>query len=173
MTLLGLLPPAINDEGDILYSMEVMLTILPVDVMTSAPFNADMVIAVDVENKDLSAFTGMTHIVERGDYGLVCQRLVAYYTTACSSDYAYPTSPVCSSYSPVSTTVRQLRAAARDHVIDLYIRPNITGIGLTRVRTLFTSSFSAVTLQRAISVAAMEGASLSGGTFHSDCSHYR
>ena len=128
MTLLGFLPPVVDDQGDILLDGGYAAN-LPVDVMASPSSHAHTIIAVDVEDKDLSGFDGMAHLARRSDYGLS----VSGWWLLFNKFFGKVKVPdfrqmliflACLSHS------RQLRAAAEKKIIDLYIRPPIEGIEL-------------------------------------------
>ena len=67
MTLLGFLPPVIDDNGDLLLDGGYANN-LPVDVMASSASHVHTLIAVDVEDKDLSGFDGLAHLAKRSDF---------------------------------------------------------------------------------------------------------
>ena len=128
MTLLGFLPPVIDDQGDILLDGGYAAN-LPVDVMASPLMNAHTVVGVDVESKDLSGFEGMAHLARRSDYGMSISGFWLLWNKLFGR-VKVPDFRQMLIYLACLSHSRQLRAAAERKIIDLYIRPPIEGIGL-------------------------------------------
>ena len=128
MTLLGFLPPVIDDNGDLLLDGGYANN-LPVDVMASPPSHARTIIAVDVEDKDLSVFDGLQHLARRRDLGMSISGLWLLWNKLFSR-VRVPDFRSILIYLSCLNHSRQLRQASERRIIDLYIRPPIEGIGL-------------------------------------------
>jgi predicted acylesterase/phospholipase RssA/CRP-like cAMP-binding protein len=120
MTVLGFLPPILDDNLDLLVDGGYVNN-LPVDILSSAGVN--VIIAVDVEDKDMSGFEGL---YQYGDgisgWWLLWQKIVG---TSKLPDFTQILGWLaCLNHS------RQLRNATQNHIIDLYIRPGIEKYGL-------------------------------------------
>ena len=128
MTLLGFLPPVVDDNGDILLDGGYGNN-LPVDVITAPPSYAHTVIAVDVEDKDLSVFDGLTHLARRKDYGMSISGLWLLWNKLFGG-VKVPDFRSILVYLACLNHSRQLRLAGERRLIDVYIRPRIEGYQL-------------------------------------------
>ena len=128
MTLLGFLPPVVDDNGDILLDGGYGNN-LPVDLISAPPSYAHTVIAVDVEDKDLSVFDGLTHLARRKDYGMSISGLWLLWNKLFGR-VRVPDFRSILIYLACLNHSRQLRLAAERRLIDVYIRPRIEGYQL-------------------------------------------
>ena len=128
MTLLGFLPPVVDDNGDILLDGGYGNN-LPVDIISAPPSYAHTVIAVDVEDKNVSVFDGLTHLARRKDYGMSISGLWLAYNKLFGTSKV-PDFRSILVYLACLNHSRQLRLASERRLIDVYIRPRIEGYAL-------------------------------------------
>ena len=128
MTLLGFLPPVVDDNGDILLDGGYGNN-LPVDIISAPPSYAHTVIAVDVEDKDLSVFDGLTHLARRKDFGMSISGLWLLWNKLFGK-IKVPDFRAILIYLACLNHSRQLRLAGERRLIDVYIRPRIEGYQL-------------------------------------------
>jgi len=115
MTVLGFLPPMINPSGDVLVDGGYVNNV-PVDVMAQY---AQVLIAVDVEDKDLSMFDNLYNY---GD-GISGWSLLWY--KLCRRQIRIPSFASMFLWLACLNHVRQLRSVVAAGGLDLYIRPPI------------------------------------------------
>ena len=125
MTVLGLLPPVRDENGELLVDGG-YLNSVPVDIMRKE-MGVETVIVVDVEDKDFASFRDLTpHDGGMGSFGLLWDRLNPFGFGARSGGAERLENP---SYADVlhaltaTTTKKHLELIARDHRINMHLRP--------------------------------------------------
>ena len=125
MTVLGLLPPVRNENGELLVDGG-YLNSIPVDVMRKE-MGVETVIVVDVEDKDFSSFRDLTpHDGGMGSFGLLWDRLNPFVLTKQNNGNDRLENP---SYADVlhaltaTTMKKHLEIITREHRINMHLRP--------------------------------------------------
>ena len=143
MTVLGLLPPVVSEDGDFLVDGG-YLNSIPVDVMREK-MGVETVIVVDVDDDDYLAFRNLTpHDGGLGGWRLLWERVNPFTAEWLSRSWLWrpwsatpdrgPLAPTATRARPPSyasllnalmraTSNRALASASKDHEINLYLRP--------------------------------------------------
>ena len=122
MTVLGLLPPVRDENGELLVDGG-YLNSVPVDVMRKE-MGVETVIVVDVEDKDFISFRDLTpHDGGMSGFGLLWDRLNPFDTRTRAERLDQPSYSDVLTALTATTTKKHLEIVARDHRINLYLRP--------------------------------------------------
>ena len=122
MTVLGLLPPVRDENGELLVDGG-YLNSVPVDVMRKE-MGVETVIVVDVEDKDFISFRDLTpHDGGMSSFGLLWDRLNPFDARTRAERLDRPSYSDVLNALTATTTKKHLEIVARDHRINLYLRP--------------------------------------------------
>ena len=134
MTVLGLLPP-VRDENDELLVDGGYLNSVPVDVMRKE-MGVETVIVVDVEDKDFITFRDLTpYDGGMSTFGLLWDRLNPFTRNKSEDErMKHPSYADVLNALTATTKKKQLELVARDHRINLHLRP--PGVSLWMANSL-------------------------------------
>jgi|TARA_B110000003_G_scaffold233179_1_gene236338 lysophospholipid hydrolase len=125
MTVLGLLPPVRDENGELLVDGG-YLNSVPVDVMRKE-MGVETVIVVDVEDKDFISFRDLTpHDGGMSSFGLLWDRLNPFdsrKSKSASERLDHPSYADVLNALTATTTKKHLELVARDHRINMHLRP--------------------------------------------------
>jgi lysophospholipid hydrolase len=123
MTVLGLLPPVRNENGELLVDGG-YLNSVPVDVMRKE-MGVETVIVVDVEDKDFLSFRDLTpHDGGLSSFGLLWDRLNPFSASKSEDDkMKHPSYADVLNALTATTKKKHLELVARDHRINMHLRP--------------------------------------------------